>query len=216
MAKIVKGKKKKEEKWEKLQRLYTFIHNDVTRTSIRIKRTTFPDKVTLESIALFEKRSWKAKELQKKDFTEKWRPAWDAIVKAGGQAHCKVTHKFTGGGDPWWLYKQVDDTGISHDWVKEPEKPINLELGQRFYEASQYTDYTMGIRWSLFRSILNKLIERYLWDKENLPERAGVTLRLLINGRSYWYYSAYNKSSIPMWQRLSWPEDEMKTVEAKA
>ena len=60
-------------------------------------------------------------------------------IKEKGKAHCKITHKYTGDFDPWWEYTFLHD-GIGFNWVKEPANPVNLELGQKYYQETKICD----------------------------------------------------------------------------
>jgi len=197
--------------WEKAIKTFTTIEN------IRIKHTAYPDPMTLEALAKLEKRYNVIREKRNLFYATKWHNAFEAIEKAGGKAHCIVTHKYSGGGDPWWLWEisgSGHKKGIHFDWVKKPSNPINLVLGQTFYDVEQYAYKTIGPYNYKFKAILSRAIESYLY--KNPPKDAGVTLKLTLNNRNYWYVSEYNGHGVAIWKKVAWYENPVIEVAANA
>lgn len=82
-------------------------------------------------------------------------------------AHCKPTHKFTPSNnkEDWWLFEINKKGSYSHDWCDRPEKPINLELGQAFYHASQRSQQLYKKR-SIIREILIEALKKQIPKSE--------------------------------------------------
>ena len=120
--------------------------------------------------------------------------------------YAKPTHYYQGD-KHWWLYTsriyQEKRHSIGFDWVDEPAERINHELGQRFYHAERKMERYYGYT-SMFGTILERAIDVYL-RKNFPPEKDGVTLKLILNGRVYWYAS-YETQYKPEWKKVSWPE----------
>jgi len=162
----------------------------------------------LSDIATLEARRWQMKERVDQFHNEIFKPAYDAMIEAG-EAHVKPTHKFTGE-KKWWRYYRIDHPGsqpaLSWDWVDDPGEPENYEIGQRYYNLDlQLTRYYGYV--SKFTTALKAAIHKYLW-KEHKPETTGITLRLVLNGRNYWYVSGYVGRNIE-WKKVSWSGSPM-------
>lgn len=165
----------------------------------------------LSDIAALEARRWRMKERADRFYNELWRPAYDAVIDAE-EAHAKPTHKFTGE-KKWWRYYCTDyvngSTALSWDWVDDPGKPKNYEVGQRYYDLDrQMTRYYGYV--SRFTIVLEAAIHRHL-RKKHSPNMVGTTLRLILNGRDYWYVSGYVGHSIE-WIKVSWSGSQMIEV----
>jgi len=198
------------EQWEKAVQTFTTLRDN--GTEIIIRKTAFPNPMTLEAIKDIEMRYWDIQEKRDLFYKEKWQQAYRGIEEAGGEAHCKVTHNYNGSGDPWWLWKISGEgrtRGIHYDWVETPTNPINLTLGQKFYEVEQYGYKTVGVRYNKFRTVLRRAIEQYLYQ---IPPTKEITLRFEINSRNYWYVSNYNQSGVLVWAKIAWPEDSTMEI----
>jgi hypothetical protein len=158
----------------------------------------------LSDIPTLEARKWRMKERKDRFYHEVWRPLYDLLVKVG-EAHAKPTHKFKSE-KKWWLYKtyECEDTHhIGFDWVDTPAKPKNVEIGQRYYELDRRIMRYYGYI-NLFDIVLGLAIHKFL-RMEHPPQAAGVSLRLVLNGRNYWYVSGYVGHAID-WVKVNWPE----------
>lgn len=164
----------------------------------------------LEDVAALEDRRWKVLQKTNEFYAKTWKPVFDEMIQAG-KAHAKPTHNYVGDRQ-WWLYRVSDfderylTRFISFDWVDEPEEKLNQELGQKYYEIDRqlerYYKYS-----GLFRTILGVAIDHHLRDNYP-PERDGITLKFVINGRVYWYNSVMGHCRAE-WRKASWPETEM-------
>jgi len=164
----------------------------------------------LSDIVSLEARRWRMKERVEKFYNDVWKPAFELVVKAGG-AHAEPTHKFTGD-KTWWLYT-IHDYGDSHsisfDWVDTPTEPKAHETGQQYYLLDRQMERYYGYA-NRFNVVLESAIAKYL-RKEHPPERAGITFRLVLNGRNYWYASGYVGHSVE-WIKINWPGSQMIEV----
>lgn len=162
----------------------------------------------LSDVSALEARRWRMKERKDRFYNEIWKPAYDAVIEAG-EAYAKPVHEFTGE-LKWWRYYRTDyenwPAGLSWDWAEDPGKPKNFEIGQLYYnldrQIERYYKYV-----DLFNIVLESAIYKYL-QGEHSPERAGITFRLVLNGRNYWYTSEYVGHAIE-WVNTSWPESPM-------
>jgi hypothetical protein len=144
-----------------------------------------------------------------KDYMKKeYHKAFEQVEKVG-KAHAKITHKYEGSDiDPWWLYradKYPNQRGITWDWVKTPEKPTNLEIGNAYYKVTQRIGQ-LGGRVYKFRTILEYAINKKLWD---IKGEYGQILQFKIGDRIYWFQYGCNN----VWVKLAFPEDNIKVIE---
>lgn len=143
--------------------------------------------------------------IMKKAYTQYWKetdtPAFNAVVKVK-EAHVKVTHKFTGGGDPWWLYT-ASERGISFDWVEKPENPIHLKIGTRYYKTSKRLEQ-LGRRVNMFRVILLSAIRSKVYKIKGNP---GDMLQVKVLDSVYWFLFG-----IYTWELIT-ANDNFKTIE---
>jgi hypothetical protein len=134
--------------------------------------------------------------------------AFEQVEKVG-KAHARVTHIYDGEDiDPWWLYradKYPNQKGISWDWVKTPEKPLNLEIGDAYYKAERRLRQ-IGGRIYKFKVVLEHAINEKIGG---IKGGQGQILQFKIGDRSYWF----QKSQFT-WNKLAFPEDDVKVAEA--
>lgn len=173
---------------------------------INVWPPVFEDVVTLEA------RRWKVFQKVNKFYYETWKPLFDELAEVG-QAHAKPNHKYKGD-KKWWLYKSrfeelYKSNYLSFDWVDEPETKLNLEIGQKYYNVDRKMRRYYGYA-GKFRTILTEAINRYLSDKCK-AKKDGITLKLVINGRIYWYTSVMSIVGFK-WEKVSWPDDNMIEV----
>ena len=128
-------------------------------------------------------------------------PAFDAVLKAK-KAHVKVTHKFQGDYDPWWLYT-ASEHGISFDWVDKPKNPINLKIGTEYYIASKRSEQLGGRLWK-FKTVLMRAIYSKVYEVEG---STGDLLQVKVLDRIYWFqYGRYT------WEVIT-SDDNFKSME---
>jgi len=168
---------------------------------------------SLEELSVLESRYRDVLEAKNIFHIEVWHNLLEQIRLAGGKAHCKITHEYTGDIPPWWCYR-VNEKTVGFDWVDTPKNPINLELGNAFYRAFQRYHVVAG-RVSKFEAALKDAIRLRL-DKETGsryghmgPEYPMGAKQLVfkINERDYWYHLTPVNGSWK-WELLSWPETE--------
>lgn len=161
----------------------------------------------LEDLARAERLYWKLNQRQKLRVSPEWQRVHQAIVDAGhlgkryylGEsklprqeylAHAVARHDKE---DGWWLVRVSQDRygqGWSHafDWVKPPEEPIHLELGQALYEFYfMYCYRSFWPRRTLARDFLNHLFVRHLKTQLPPPISESRLHHFHVNGRDYWY-----------------------------
>lgn len=189
--------------------------NKIRKWLIRIEGTKVWEPI-LDNIPALELRYQKLLKHREKVHSAVFLPAFEALDKVG-KAHAKPTHKYDGS-QQWWIWHICNDThygkSFGYDWVDAPKKPIRHEIGQRFYEADCRMAEVYG-RVSKFRKTLEQAIENYLWKHvEPTIKDVGKTLKLVINDRIYWYVGKFH-GSVPVWEKVNWPDEEMKIVELK-
>ena len=101
----------------------------------------------------------------------------------------------------WCKYGGGD---VSHEFIDDV--PINVDAGDAEWRALEAVKTANG-RWLAWTAHVETLLLRQL-VKEHAPKREGVSARIVVNGRDYWFRTAYNQWRIVVWQRLLFPEDE--------
>jgi hypothetical protein len=142
-----------------------------------------------------------------KDYLPKYSSAYKQLEKVG-QAHAKVAHKYSGDGDPWWLYtseKYPGYKGISWDWVETPKKLINLETGNAYYKASKRLEQLNGRKWK-FRTVLEYAIFGKVCAIK--ADSIGQVLQFKVGKKIYWFQMSQHS-----WEKLLFPEDDVKIVQ---
>jgi hypothetical protein len=159
----------------------------------------------LNDIHKLQERYQKASQ-KYKDYLPKYNLAYRQVEKVG-KAHARVTHKYQGSCDPWWLYtseKYPGCKGLSWDWVETPKKPINLEVGNAYYKA-EHRLRQIGSRAYVFQTTLEYAIKIKV---NTIKGEEGQILQCKILDRVYWF-----KKSHYSWEKLAFPEDEVKVLE---
>lgn len=191
---------------------HTFVEYD------RYDRILVRRELKIEAAARRYQKVRKAQVLFHRDY---WCPAFEAVVRVK-QAHAKPSHKHTcagGGTGPckcWWLYKGRTDEYhgglMGFDWVEEPKHFKNLKIGQKFYDLDQRMN-TLLSRKCKFAAVLDGMICKALYQKLPHPNSSGPkTLRVWINGETYWYHTEHMHAGGLIWKRLAWPEDELDEI----
>ena len=144
---------------------------------------------------------------------KKWQKAFSAIDKAGGEAHA-IPNNSADNHNEWWLFRisgKGSDKSIGFDWVKKPDEPICLEIGQAFYELDQYYNYSGNKRLYKVNAVFRMAMENYTKSNDFPKPKEGLTAQVKINGRIYWYRSAVSKVGY-FWEELFWPERDVIKV----
>ncbi len=147
-----------------------------------------------------------------------WKPLWDeakSLVQEDGEA---LAHAKTKNG--WWLLKFSKSKGIgwgwSFSWVDKPKKPINLDFGQRFYNADKYSEkfsrrtYILG---EILKSLLNDYIYK-LYSRQWLEENrfSNKILKINLRGDQYWYKIGTTRSGHPTWENFIWQNNKTEEI----
>jgi hypothetical protein len=183
---------------------YIYVDNKPVKKwfkSIEQIRVWFP---VLEDIKNLQRRYKSVKEKYTKYWLTVNKPAYEAVVKVK-KAHAKITHKYSGSYDPWWLYesKKWGYSGISFDWVKEPENPVNLEIGNEYYRSTQRLEQ-LGGRVSMFRNVLMSALNSKVYK---IKGECGELLQVKVLDTVYWYqHGRY------VWEPIT-RDDSFKTIE---
>ena len=157
------------------------------------------DERKLDDIQLLEAKRWRMAQVWKKEL-EKSQPFFDAVLKVG-VAFAETKHglaRYTG-----------RDSGISFGWPDKAEKPVNLDIGNAYRKSSDRIQQ-IGMYMRKFNAAFDIAIE--YWLMNHRPKKAGKILKLNINNRFYWYHSSYNRYNMPLWEKITWPEDDVMEV----
>ena len=158
--------------------------------------------VVVDDIHKLQERYQKASQ-KYKDYLSKYRLAYKQVEKVG-KAHANVTNKYSGNDDPWWLYtSETGCRGITWDWVETPKNPLNLEIGNAYYKA-EHRLQQIGRRAYMFETILEDAIKIKV---DAIKGDEGQILQCVVGDRSYWF-----KKSHYSWEKLAFPEDEVKVL----
>lgn len=161
----------------------------------------------LNDLHELQKRYLAVKEKYQYYLKKEYRAAFNRVMEVG-KAHAKITHKFNGSSDPWWLYetdKYPGQKGICWSWVETPENPLNIEVGNAYYKVDQRSSQ-LAERVSKFRVLLEWAVCN---EVNKIKGEDGKILRYKLNRFSYWFVR--NRNS---WDKLAFPEDSVKTVKA--
>lgn len=168
-------------------------------------KTLVKHNVVDGSVPDLEARYWRVLQAKINFYEQHYDPAFSALVDVG-EAHAMVSHEYQGSLDPWWLWRRSDTSlgpSIVFDWVTKPDNPINLEIGQRFYDVTRRAN-TVNKRVLRFETVLARML--WNWLDNHSPTTKGQTLALTINGRIYWYRSTYSHKAQRLgWEKLHWP-----------
>jgi len=156
----------------------------------------------LEDLHKLQKRYLAVKQKYDCYLKKEYRVAFEQVLKVK-KAHVKVTHEGSCC-DPWWLYT-ADESGVSWDWVKTPKKPLNLKIGNNFYKIDHRLS-ELGKRSWKFKSVLEFAINERI---AKIKGEQGQILQFKIGNRIYWF-----KKFQYVWEKLAFPEDDVKVVVA--
>ena len=175
----------------------------------------------LKCLEMLEAKRWKGVQYLKGYYKGEWNAAYEAITSLGGEKivdNCQITHKHKSDKE-WWLYKfsltkspfTLNDTyAWTFDWVDKPEHPIHLELGQKFYEVDQHSR-TIAKRKGIFLEAFNVAMNDWLREHNELRAIPGKTLKVNINGRSYWFHPEPWGDDYK-WVKMLWPDEDLIEV----
>jgi hypothetical protein len=164
----------------------------------------------LKNIPALEEKYWKMVQYARKFHEECWHPAAQALI-AVGEAHAQIDHQYVGQIPPWWLYKANEEGSIGFEWVDEPENPINLKIGQAFYQLENKAKQVYGRKWK-FKVVFERALEKWIFKEVGYPKCGEQTLRVTINNRIYWFCSRLNRHGIAVWEKLAWAEDHVEDL----
>lgn len=163
----------------------------------------------LEDIKKLEQRYQNIKAKRDNFIKTRWEPIYNKLME-NEKAHVFPKYVENNKDKEWWLYsiRHVGDNHyIGFDWVEGPQKPINVELGTEYYEVerklSRYNKYV-----HMFSTVLHKAIDRFL--RKNAPTKTNQILKLVINGRNYWYRSVLYQTNYLEWHKICWSDEEIQ------
>lgn len=163
-------------------------------------------------------KAYKTAQRQYKTWDQKvWTPLWEEMkslaVYEQFQAHAKVENG-------WWLmtFSKTPSIGWgwSFSWVEKPKKPINLDFGQRFYDADKYSEkfshrkYILG---EILKSLLfDYLRELYPWQWLEENQFSNKIVKINLNGDEYWYKIGRTRSGYPTWENFIWQNNKTEEI----
>lgn len=201
--------------WRKHLETYDSLYVEGMRGRFLIRRERLKDlPKCLNSIS----RAYKENQRQRKIWEEKaWHPLWNEAKNLAKDEKLKVHAKAEKG---WWLITftktPVIGWGWSFSWVDKPKKPINLNFGQRFYDADKYSekfsrrDYILGeILKGLLMDYLRNL---YPWKYLEENQFSGKLIKFNLRGDEYWYKIGRTRSGHPIWENFIWQNNKTEEI----
>ena len=183
-----------------------------TETIKRLWPPNLDDTNRLE--ALYERLSERMHVLWNKTIV----PTMEKILAAGGHAHAKPTHEYTGDKNMWWVYRvsrREERLGFSFDWIDSPpKKKINHKLGEALYKADRYHT-SLGYRLSIARDALDSSIQQKIRAKiksSKIENPKDHYFHVEVNGRSYWYTMQRTYWGGYELKCLVWPESKTEHI----
>lgn len=167
---------------------------------------------SLDDVVALEARYWRVKQAGMYWYINFHQPLVKKIYDAGGHAHAKILHSECD--VPWYLYdvgyREPYGLCVGFNWCdRVPESPVNLDLGQEYYQLDCYSRSVGQRSWKFSRALM-RAIDHYL--AKRLPDKAGVILKLSINGRNYFYRSELGRGGFCSWEKLVWPPNEIVEI----
>jgi len=168
----------------------------------------------LDDVSTLEIKYVNVRRKAEKFWHEKYVPAMNALIKANG-AHAKPTHakeENCRDGETWWLYtihEYVNESpSIGFDWVKEPRKKKNLDIGQEYYEVERKYFRMCGYV-AKFRNVLDLAIIRFL--NKHVDKEENKLMEIEINKKIYLYICQRERYATVI-KKLAWPEDKVEKI----
>lgn len=201
--------------WRKHLETYDSLYMEGMRGRFLIRRERLKDlpkclnavstayQTTQRQRALWDKKVW----------TSLWEEMKSLAVDEQFQAHAKVANG-------WWLITFTKTPAIgwgwSFEWVEKPKNPLNLDFGQRFYDADKYSekfsrrDYILGeILKGLLMDYLRKL---YPWEYLEENQFTNKIVKINLNGDEYWYKIGRTRSGHPIWDNFIWQNNKTEEI----
>lgn len=146
-----------------------------------------------------------------------WTPLWEEMKNSAVYEQFQAHAKVVGG---WWLITFSKTPAIgwgwSFEWTEKPKNPLNLDFGQRFYDADKYSekfsrrDYVLGeILKGLLMDYLRKL---YPWEYLEENQFANKIVKINLNGDEYWYKIGTTRSGHPVWENFIWQNNKTEEI----
>lgn len=201
--------------WRKHIETYDSLYVEGMRGRFLIRRERLKDlPKCLNDVA----RAYQAAQKQSSTWESKfWIPLWDEMKTLAINHEVKAHAKADKG---WWLITFTKSEGFgwgwSFSWVKKPKQPINLDFGQRFYEADKFSKkylnriYILG---DILKGLLSQKIYRTYdrkWLEANLF--CGKILKINLLGDEYWYKISHTKNGNPQWENFIWQNNKTEEI----
>lgn len=189
----------------------------------------------LKDIAAIENLRWWALEWSRKWYERKHRPIYRAICALADErgevswqnpfvVHAHAAHIRMDSDKYKWIafnfhpidpyYKKSNSDfpySYSWDWVEGAvDNPQHVDLGQPFYEVDKHSR-TVAKRKYVFIAAFKMAIDKLVRGSRLPKAEWDQTLKLEINGRSYWFCSERTRDSDRpyIWKVLHWPEADL-------
>lgn len=201
--------------WRKHLETYDSIHVEGMRGRFLIRRERLKD---LPKCLNAVSRAYRTTQRQRYSWDKKvWTPLWDEAKNLAKdeklEAHAKVDKG-------WWLITftktPVIGWGWSFSWVDKPKKPLNLDFGQRFYNADKYSmkfshrDYILG---EVLKGLLNDYLRKiFPWQYIEENQFSGKLVRINLCGDEYWYKIGRTRSGHPIWENFIWQNNKTEEI----
>lgn len=217
----------KVEDWQSFYEKYSSEYVDGYYGRFLVKRSRIEGDLTqyLNNLARAYKKAQSQHDVWRKNI---FLPLLDSLEeKATGEngkrkviAHAKPIHQYTGDQSKWWEYNYSESSsygwGYSFNWIDEPKKKINHDLGQKLYELDNYQKKfhnRIGILRTLLESVLIKHLYKlydYKWlDKNQFPNKL---VKFTLLGDEYWYRIGYSRHGMPIWENFIWQSNNMEEI----
>jgi hypothetical protein len=129
----------------------------------------------------------------------------------------KKTYQAVAGTNDWhtmdngrWVQYTSDDGNMHIEYGDEGAEPPTPPQGL----AKAYYDATAWLgRWNTRLRKLEYVFEFELRQRLDAPSAQGQHLKIMINGRGYWYFAVANRWGQLKWERISWPGDDVTVIE---
>lgn len=201
--------------WRKHYEIYDSIYVEGMRGRFLIRRERLADlPKCLNSIS----KAYQTTQRQRSEWDEKvWNPLWEEMKFSAVYEQFQAHAKANGG---WWLMTfsktPTIGWGWSFSWVEKPKKPVNLDFGQRFYDADEYSKkfsnrgYILG---EILKSLLGSYVYRiynYEWLENN--QFSNKIIKINLNGDEYWYKIGRTRNGHPTWENFIWQNNKIEEI----
>lgn len=178
------------------------------------------DKSCLKPIIKLEKKYNMIVEKQKSLLSE-YRLAIENIYESGGIAHCTLRRVKSKKQDYCGVYK-ADKDSICFDTVPIPDKFVNLELGNDFFELEKEMIAVSNRLNNVFHELNNaffKILDKCTGSKNGFLKTGGneyypgKKAMFKINGRIFLFVVTRNEYGAIHWFPLEWEDSDMLIIE---